>query len=89
MWDLIESVLIIAYLFTLNLIGNSTASPSVRLSVRPSVHPSIHPFIYSSGADKPGCRNALVPNRLGVLTSLVPRRLGAGIVCNSPGSGSG
>ena len=53
----------------LNLIGNSTAS----LSVRSSIHPSTHP----SGADTPWCRNVLVPNRQGELTSLVPKRLGA------------
>ena len=37
----------------LNLIANSTASPSVR------------PFIHQAGADTPWCRNVLVPKRLG------------------------
>ena len=49
----------------LNLIGNSTASSSVH----PPIHPSIHPSIW--------CRNVLVPNRRGELTSLVPKRLDA------------
>ena len=44
----------------LNLIDNSTESPSVQ----------------PSDADTPWCRNVLVPNRLRELTSLVPKRLG-------------
>ena len=57
----------------LNLIGNSTASPSVC----PSAHPSIYPSIHLSGAQTPLFRNVLKPNRLGELTNLVQKRFGA------------